>query len=299
MKIIKNLNELNTIAAPTAVALGKFDGLHLGHQEILKEVLAQKETSVVLTFDPPPEVFFASGDGKQLLTSAEKEAALERLGIELLVYFPLNETSAAMEAEDFVGEVLRERLRMAFFCAGADLRFGAGGRGDSALLGALAKRWGFRARIIPKLCLAGREISSTYVREAVVAGDMELAKQLLGDFFLVSGRVAEGIKLARTLGFPTVNVYPHEEKILPPHGVYFSQISCRYGEFTGITNIGVKPTVSSAGKVTAETYINDFDGDLYDEQIEVRLLKFHRPERRFADLEALKKQLEEDVLLTI
>jgi riboflavin kinase/FMN adenylyltransferase len=299
MKIIRDLDELNSINIPTAVALGKFDGVHLGHRRILAEVLGQNETSAVLTFDPLPEVCFGSGDGKKLLTAAEKEALLEKLGINILVYFPLNKKSAAMEAEAFVRDVLRGRLKMAFICAGDDVRFGAGGRGDGALLEALAQGAGFRAKLIPKLRFGEREISSTYVREAVVAGDMPLAECLLGDFFLLGGRVAEGAKLGRRLGFPTVNIYPPAEKILPPYGVYFSKVSCRQGEFQGITNIGVKPTVSDVGRVAAETYIYDFDGDLYDEQITVRLAKFHRPERKFANIAELKAQVEADIAILV
>jgi riboflavin kinase/FMN adenylyltransferase len=295
---VYNYDDKLQIPAPTAVAIGKFDGVHLGHRRLLEEVRKKKQEGLlaaVLTFDPPPEVFFGKGEAGQLLTNGEKETLLTALGMDILAYFPLNGTTAAMEPEDFVGEVLRERMQMRHICAGDDLRFGAGGQGDSNLLKGLAERQGFGFDIIPKLCHGGREISSTYVRETVMKGDMPLAAKLLGTPYMLSGLVHEDRRLGRTLGFPTANFDPPAEKVLPPRGVYSCTVSCRHGEYSGITNIGVKPTVSGAGRVSVESHLFDFGGNLYGEHIEVRLREFIRPERKFADVAELKAQIEEDI----
>jgi riboflavin kinase/FMN adenylyltransferase len=297
MTVCSYCDELQ-IPGPTAAALGKFDGVHLGHRHLLAEVLQKKQDGLlaaVLTFDPPPEVYFGHGEAGQLLTRAEKESALAALGADILVYFPLNEATAAMEPAAFVGEVLRERLQLRYICAGDDLRFGAGGRGDSVALKGLAERQGFSCDIIPKLCHAGREISSTYVREAVLQGDMPLAAALLGAPYVISGSVEEGARLGRALGFPTANLSVPAAKILPPRGVYASTVSCRYGEYAAITNIGLRPTVSGAGCVTVESHLFGFDGDLYGSWLEVRLREFKRAERKFADVAELKAQIEADV----
>ncbi|MDR0221398.1 MAG: riboflavin biosynthesis protein RibF [Lachnospiraceae bacterium] len=286
------------ISAPTAVALGKFDGVHLGHRHLLAEVLQKKQDGLqaaVLTFDPPPEVYFGRGEAGQLLTNPEKEAVLAALGFDMLVYFPLDETTAAMEPEAFVSEVLLKRMQMRFICAGGDLRFGAGGRGDSAALRRLAEARGFGFDVIPKLCHAGREISSTYVREAVMRGDMSLVAELLGTHYLLSGIVEEGARLGRTLGFATANLATPAGKVLPPRGVYASTVLCRGGEYAAVTNIGEKPTVSGTGRVVIESHLFDFDGDLYGERLEVRLREFKRPERKFASVDELAAQIEEDV----
>ena len=300
MKIIKDLAQLN-ITEKTAVAIGKFDGLHLGHQKLLSRLIDQKKKglkTVVITFDPPPEVYFGKSENKQLLTAAEKEAMLIAMGVDLLFYFPMNEVNAAMTAEAFVDNILLTKLNMAYICAGEDLRFGARGHeittGDSAFILAMAEKRGFIAQIVAKMLLGEREISSSYIREALESTDMSLAAALLGRPYAFSGTVMGGNKLGRTLGFPTANLAIQEMKIKPPHGVYKSVVLTPFGEFAGISNIGIKPTIDGERRPGIETHLYDFSEDLYGETITVFLLAFIRPEMKFTDIDALKAQVEED-----
>jgi len=283
---------------PTAIAIGKFDGIHLGHQKLLATLFKQKQNglkTVVVTFDPPPEVFFLKAENKQLLTKDEKEELLKEMGVDSIFYYSMNEVNAAMSAEGFIEEVLLKKLNMAYICAGQDLRFGAGGSGNGDLLLDIAKKRGFEAQIIDKIYFEGREISSTFVREAVESGNLGLVYDLLGRSYIFSGKVSEGRKLGRTLGFPTANLAITETKILPPNGVYLSLVSTPNGEFRGISNVGVKPTIDGERRPNVETYIYDFTDDLYGELIKVKLLEFMRPEKKFASVAELKAQVDSDI----
>ena len=282
----------------SAVAIGKFDGIHKGHQTLLSHILEQKEKgmkAVIFTFDPPASVFFGKGGEKELTTLTEKRAFFEGLGIDTLVEFPLNKETAAIPAEAFVRDILEGQMNAAYIAAGSDLSFGYKGSGNSALLEEMAGEFGYQVEIIDKLLYGDREISSTYVREAVETGDMQTAQALLGRPYSISGVVETGKKLGRRLGMPTVNLYPPEEKLLPPKGVYYSVILCQGKQYRGITNIGQKPTVNDTPAISVESYLYDYSGDLYGEKITVQLLKFKRPEMKFDSVEALKAQMEKDV----
>ena len=282
----------------TAVAMGKFDGLHTGHRKLLDLVLGQRDRGLVpcvFTFDPSPAVFFGLSDGRELMTREEKRRAFREMGVKLLIEFPLTGESAAMEPEDFVRQVLAERMRTRYVAAGEDVSFGRGGAGDGTLLRRLGERWGYEMQTIEKLKYLGREVSSTYVRAQVEAGRMELAARLLGDFYTVGGRVCHGARLGHGLGMPTVNLLPPASKLLPPFGVYFSRVLYEGRRYAAISNVGCKPTVTDAGLAGVETYLYDFDREIYGEEIQVQLLSFHRPERRLPSVEALKRQLQEDL----
>ncbi len=282
----------------TAAAIGKFDGVHIGHRRLLDEILARREDGLaacVFTFDPSPGELFGGTDGKELTTREEKRLLFERMGVDILVEFPLTMETAAMEPERFVSQILAERMQIRYLAAGADISFGSRGRGDAALLQRMGKELGFSVRIIDKVCVDGRPVSSTRVREQVEAGKMESAAELLGTPYMISGRVVQGSRLGRTLGFPTINLLPDKKKLLPPRGVYFSQVRCRDGMHRGISNIGYKPTVSSRQILGVESYLYDFHREIYGESVEVYLTEFRRPERQFETLEALKAQLQEDI----
>ena len=283
---------------PSAAAIGKFDGIHRGHQSLLRHVLEQKEKglqAVVFTFDPSPAVLFSGVSLPELTTKREKRKIFEQLGIDVLIEFPLNHTTAAMPAEEFIGQVLAGQMKTAYIAAGRDLSFGKEGKGDTKLLKKMAGQCGYRTDIIEKVCLDGVEISSSYVREVVKAGDMEKAERLIGEAYSVRGVVAHGKKLGRRLGMPTVNLLPEKEKLLPPYGVYFSEVSLGERVFKGITNIGCKPTVNDEKQAGVETYLYDFAQDIYGREITVRLFSFHRPEKKFASVEELKRQMAADI----
>jgi riboflavin kinase/FMN adenylyltransferase len=282
----------------TAVAMGKFDGVHIGHRRLLDEILEQRQKglkSCVFTFDPAPAVLFGLSDGRELTTREEKRSIFERMGVDVLIEFPLNAETAAMEPALFVREVLAERLQADFIAAGEDVSFGKRGAGDRKLLQELAEPLGFEVKVVEKVCVDGVVVSSTYIREQIEQGNMELAEKLLGAPYTLSGTVVRGNRIGRTLGFPTVNIVPAASKLLPPSGVYFSRVLCEGKVYRAISNVGCKPTVSDENVMGVESYLYDFDRDVYDKEIEVELLSFRRPERRFAGVEELKAQLQEDI----
>lgn len=297
MQIIKGTTKWK-LQERSAVAIGKFDGIHRGHEKLLSHIVKQKEEgriAVVFTFDPPAFVFFGKAGEKELTTLSEKRKYFEALGIDVLIEFPLNRETAAISAEAFVKEILVEQMNAAYIAAGSDLSFGHKGSGSSALLKALAKQFDYEVEIIDKIYFGKREISSTYVREEVEKGNMETAERLLGRPYSIMGTVEEGKKLGRKLGMPTVNIYPQKEKLLPKMGVYYSVVSCEGVRYAAITNIGRKPTVNDTEAVNVESYLYRFDGNLYGKEIVVELLSFKRPEQKFDNVEQLKAQMEEDI----
>ncbi len=297
MQIITRLDELN-ISEKTAIAIGKFDGIHLGHKKLLKHILEQKQDGLmatVFTFEPSPEEFFVGHSVKQLFTRKEKRKAFEDMGIDILVEFPLTAQTAATPPEDFVKTILVEDLKADYIAAGTDVSFGDKGRGDQYLLRNMSKELGFELCLIDKVMLDGAEVSSTRVRNHVADGDMVMAKRLLGSYYSISGIVEHGKHLGHTIGVPTVNILPPVGKLLPPFGVYRSIVLIDGNEYRGMTNIGRKPTVSSDNQVGVETYIYDFDEDVYGKNIEVELLEFKRPEMKFDSIDALKAQMEKDI----
>ncbi len=297
MRIISGSTDF-VLEGKSTVAIGKFDGIHRGHLALMNHILEQKNEgmqAVVFTFDPPATVFFGRGGEKELTTLAEKRRFFESLGIDVLIEFPLNKETAAIEAEDFVKEILVKQIQAAYIAAGTDLSFGYKGLGDSVLLSALGEQFGYRVEIIDKLFFEEREISSTYVREEVLLGNMETVRELLGRPYSITGKVEQGKKLGRTLGMPTVNLYPPEGKLLPRKGVYFSETRCNGITYKSITNIGLKPTVNDTPAISVESYLYDFQGDLYGEEIETFLLAFKRPEMKFDSVDALKAQMLADV----
>lgn len=297
MDIISNALDFQ-LNRDTAVAMGKFDGLHVGHRELLSRITEQRDRGLapcVFTFDPSPAVFFGLSDGKELMTKEEKRRAFQEMGVELLVEFPLTVESAAMAPELFIEEMLVKRLRCRYVAAGEDVSFGNRGAGDAALLRRMSTSYGYEVRTIEKIRMCGREVSSTYVRSRVEKGDMEAAARLLGAPYAVSGSVCRGAGLGHTLDMPTVNLRPPAEKLLPPFGVYFSRVLYRGVGYEAISNVGCKPTVTDAGRAGVETYLYGFDRDIYGEEIQVQLLAFHRPEQRFGSVDALRRQLREDM----
>lgn len=297
MEIIAGTTQIQ-LGRETAAAIGKFDGVHIGHRRLLEEILSRKKDGLaacVFTFDPPPAVFFGCPDGKELTTKEEKRLLFQRMGVDVLIEFPLNDRTAATPPEEFAREILAGQMQVRFLAAGTDLSFGAKGAGDAALLRKLGPGLGFAVETIGKVCLEGREVSSTLVRAQVESGDMESAERLLGMPYLVAGQVVPGKQLGRTLGFPTVNILPRDEKLLPPKGVYLSRVRHKDKVYRAISNVGNKPTVTRESVIGVESYLYDFAGDLYGEQIEVYLCAFRRPERRFQSVEALRERLKEDI----
>lgn len=297
MKIIEKTTEFR-IGQETTVAIGKFDGFHRGHQKLLNRIKEQKErglAAVVFTFVPSPAAFFSKEPEQDLTTIEEKRKIFEEAGVDYLIEYPFYQEIADMDPEIYISKVLVEQLNAKCIVAGEDVSFGKKGLGDCRLLKEKAMQYGYEVVIIDKVLYKGKEVSSTYVREAVRQGDMELADQLLGQPYHVGGTIVHGRHLGSSLGMPTVNIVPPEQKLLPPNGVYFSYIKMNGNTYQGITNIGTKPTVSGEAVMGVETYIYDFSRDVYGQEAEVYLLHYKRPEMRFDGIEALKAQMATDI----
>lgn len=288
MKVIEHTTEFQ-ISEETAISLGKFDGLHQGHRLLIDRILKKKKEglfSLIFTFD--------FGARPALTLPKERREILKRDHLDYLVECPFVPKLSHMEPEDFVQKVLKERLHARYLAVGTDFRFGYQRKGDYRLLQQMSKLCGFQVEVVEKACWQGREISSTYIREALEQGQMELVNQLLGYAYSVTGEVLHGRQIGRTLGMPTTNLIPAEQKLLPPNGVYATKTIIAGETFEGITNIGYKPTVGGETRKGVETYLFDLDRNLYGEIVQVQFYGYERPERKFSSLEELKSQIEAD-----
>ena len=229
-----------------------------------------------------------------IYTKEEQRILCDLLGIDILAEYPLDETLREMSGTQFVEEILCNRLQAKVIVAGEDFRFGKGRSGDVALLKALEERYDYRTVIIPKVTEEEVRISSTGIRELLADGKVSEANVLLGQPYRVFGEVLHGKKLGRTLGFPTMNLIPPREKLLPAYGVYVTRTKVDGLCYDGITNIGLRPTVDSDERVSVETHLFEYSGDLYGKQVEVQFLDFLRPEKKFPDVESLKAAMHED-----
>lgn len=277
------------IDGETAVTLGKFDGVHLGHQSLISRIKSlenQGARSVVFALN--------ARAGARLLTSQEQRDAVEQMGVSCLIQCPFVPEISGMGPEAFVEQILVKRLHAKYVVVGRDFRFGFQREGDAALLEEMGKTHGFTAQVMEKKKYGEREISSTYVREALEEGEMELVRELLGRPFEIEGVVMHGRQIGRTLGMPTVNLIPPMEKLLPPCGVYASKTWIDGTFYPGVTNIGFKPTVDGSFR-GVETYLFDVDRDLYGKNIVTQLYSFRRPEQKFSSMEELKNQMHRDI----
>ena len=297
MEIIANTLDFE-IEGRTAIAIGKFDGIHVGHRKLLTEITDAKKDGLlacVFTFDPPASVFFGGGCQGELTTREEKRQIFEQLGVDVLVEFPLNRETAATSPEQFVLEYLHERLHAGLVVAGTDLSFGAGGRGNTALLQVMGKQLDMDVKTIDKVRMEGREVSSTYIGELLLRGDMPMVTRLLGAPYRICGKIVHGNHIGHTIGFPTANIVVDREKLMPPYGVYFPKAFCNGRVWPAISNVGVKPTVEAGARCGVETHLYGFGEDIYGEELTVELVQFVRPERKFDGLTDLIAQLEKDV----
>jgi riboflavin kinase/FMN adenylyltransferase len=287
------------LLTPTAIALGNFDGLHLGHQQVLHPILTPSNPSIyptVVTFDPHPQEFF-SGESRQLLTPfREKAALLDQWGVKQWVLLPFDQELAALSPDQFVKDILVDQLQAKQVSVGQDFRFGYQRKGNAEKLKELAYLFAIKVHIIPlKLEKASIRISSSLIRQALAKGDITQANQMLGRNYCLLGKVVKGQQLGRTIGFPTANLKVAEDKLLPRYGVYggWVNIDDQTDAKLGAVNIGQRPTVNGLFP-TVEVHLLDWQGDLYDKEISVSLEVFIRPEQKFSGLEALQKQIKQD-----
>ena len=282
----------------SAVTLGKFDGLHRGHQKLMEHVKHNRTDNckaVVFTFDVSPLVRILKTPAKSLLTNDEREELACAYGMDMLIECPFTDELMHMEAKSFVEEFLIRRLHVKYLAVGPDFRFGHDRAGSPELLKEMGKVYGFEVEVVEKLRDGDREISSTYVREELEKGNIEKVNELLGYEYFTRGEIVHGRQLGRTIGVPTANLIPPVTKKFPPNGVYITRSIIGDTIYQGITNVGYKPTVKEHF-LGVETYLFNCNEDLYGQESEVRFYKYLRPERKFDSLQELKKQLDLDVI---
>jgi riboflavin kinase/FMN adenylyltransferase len=287
------------LLTPTAIALGNFDGLHLGHQQVLRPILTPSNPSIyptVVTFDPHPQEFF-SGESRQLLTPfAEKAAILEEWGLKQWVLLPFDRELASLSPDQFVKDILVNQLQAKQISVGQDFRFGHQRKGNAEKLKEIGQLFGVKVHITPlRLEKASVRISSSLIRQALAKGDMTQANQMLGRNYRLLGKVVKGQQLGRTIGFPTANLKVAKDKLLPRYGVYGAWVKIKNNTdiMLGAVNIGQRPTVNGLFP-TVEVHLLDWQGDLYDKELSVSLDLFIRPEQKFSGIEALKEQIKQD-----
>lgn len=273
----------------TAVTLGKFDSLHRGHQKLISTAqrFAVKEhlTSIVFSFDMWRD---------SLLTNAERKEHLTNQ-VDCLIQCPFTREIREMDAESFIKDILADKLKASYIVVGEDFHFGHDKRGDVQMLEKYSNIYHYHLTVLEKEMYHGREISSTYIREALRSGDIELANSLLGYSYHMSGVVGHGQKLGRTLGFPTMNAAWADRKIVPRFGVYVCKVFVGKEWFYGIGNIGTKPTVSSIERLLLEVYVFGYEGNAYGKRITVEFCGFVRPEAKFGSVLELKAQVDADI----
>jgi riboflavin kinase/FMN adenylyltransferase len=273
------------------VAVGEFDGVHLGHREVIDGA------DTVLTFEPHPRAVVAPDAAPKLLTSlAVKADLIAGLGVRELVVIPFDRSFAAQSAQEFIDSVLVERLGAERVSVGENFRFGHKAKGDADLL---LRQDAFEARVVPLVEVDGEIVSSTHIRGLVVAGDLEQANRFLGSPFQLRGTVVHGDERGRDLGYPTANLVPDNALVYPGNGVYACRAAFEQdGEWRwwpAATSIGVRPTFVTGRGVLVETFLLDFNGDLYDRELRIAFLARLRGERRFDTVDGLVEQMHRDV----
>ena len=300
MRVLRSISELAELSGPLFLAIGVFDGVHLGHQAvILTSAGHAKEaggTNVVVTFDPHPVKVLRPSNAPHLLTATQHKIALIRdLGVAHLLVLHFDHAFAATSPEDFVRQLVEHSQPLREICVGHEWSFGKGRAGNLALLKELGRVHGFNVIGVEAVKVNGEVVSSTAIRKAVEEGNLVKATQMLGREYTILGTVIRGAQLGRQLGFPTANLSAHSEQF-PPNGVYIAEARLHGTLYRGVANLGFRPTVAE-GKPERllELHLFDLDREIYGEELEVRFLRYLRPEQKFADVEKLRAQIASDV----
>ncbi|WP_069789385.1 bifunctional riboflavin kinase/FAD synthetase [Cyanobacterium sp. IPPAS B-1200] len=296
-------SSLENIITPNAIALGNFDGLHRGHQRVINSIFKINNPDIyptLVTFTPHPQEYF-TGKKKQLLTPIpEKAKLLEKMGVKQLILLPFDRELATLSARAFVKDILVEKINAKYISIGSDFRFGYQRQGDAHKLQELTAENNIYVNITAEEKIDVNDsftrISSSDIRRALGEGNLSLAEGMLGRKYTLKGKVIKGKQLGRTIGFPTANLDIDKQKFLPKKGVYkviVHQNNIYDNQLLGVMNIGDRPTVDGT-KTTVEVHILNWEGDLYNKVLEVELLKFLRPEKKFNSLDELKEQITMD-----
>ena len=298
MRVVRDLSELREPLDNSAVTIGNFDGIHLAHRELLKRVVRSAEelagTSVVVTFDPHPAQVLAPDRAPKILTPlALKTRLIEEEGIELLVILRFNMELATLSPAEFVSSILVQKLRAAVVHVGSNFRFGHQRAGDTAVLAELGRHGDFRVETLPMIKVRGHRISSSQVRHLLALGRVEIAGRMLGRPYAVCGAITEGEGVGHRRTVPTLNLSPVAQQ-LPKNGVYITRTRVGDTLHDSVTNVGHKPTFGHH-RLTVESFLLDFRGEIKAEEMEVEFLHRLRDEIKFPGAEALKQQIQRDV----
>lgn len=300
MDVIRGIHNLRAQHRGCIATIGNFDGVHLGHQAVLGQLAEKAATlflpTVVVTFEPQPrEVFAAGATPPRLSRLREKIQALRRFSVDRVVVLHFSAKFAAMPAEEFIQRFLVDGLGVQYLVVGDDFRFGHGRKGDFAMLSDAGQHHGFQVARMHSFHVDGQRVSSTLIRDALRDGDLAAAEKYLGRPYRMSGRVARGDQRGRSIGFPTANIHLHR-KATPVQGVFAVEVFGLDREpCLGVANVGTRPTVDGTRSLL-EIHLLDFSGDIYGRYVQVDFLQKLRSEQKFADLEALKRQIALDVL---
>ncbi len=300
MKLIRGNHNLSQPLQGAVVTLGNFDGMHLGHQALLNKLNAMRESlnlpSIVITFEPQPKEFFAKRETvPRLMRFCEKWLALKDYNIDYVFCLRFNQALASLSPEAFVKKILIDQLNAKVVIVGDDFRFGAKRAGDYTQLKQLGEKYGFQAIEMPTIMVDNKRVSSTRVREALEAGDLNAAEKLLGRPYRLYGKVGHGDRLGRDLGYPTANVNLHRD-LVPLGGIFVIRV---YGlgdhPYEGVANVGTRPTVGGT-RILLEAHLFDFNAEIYGHNIQVEFLHKLRDEERYDTLEELVEHIHQDVI---
>lgn len=296
MVIINSLNEIERFDK-SVVTIGKFDGIHKGHEVLIEKTVdyskQEQLTSIVFTFKNSPTSYFSNIVTREIITEFEKMNKLEYLGIDVVIDIPFNKDMAEVSAEDFVKEILVNKLGVKKLIIGHDFAFAKNREGTPAVLKILGKKYGFDVEVIEPVIINNIRVSSTHVKDLIYSGRVEEIKNYLGRNYTIEGLVIHAKQLGRTLGFPTANLKLEENLIIPKRGIYATKVYIEDHVYIGATNIGYNPTVNGQ-KISVETNILEFNKDIYGKTIKLEFLERIRDEKKFNDLNELKIQLKMD-----
>ncbi len=297
MKIYTSINEISNIP-PVCIALGNFDGVHLGHKKLIEMTIdSAKEKSLcsaIFTFSENPKTIFSDGNIKRIMHDTEKNSILEKMGIDILFNVPFDESTMIMSPMSFLSDILIDRMNMRNLFCGYNFKFGHKGKGDVTFLEENASELGYKLNVMPEFRIDDKVVSSSLIRESVIEGDMQLCIKLLGRPYSISGDVVEGNKLGKHIGFPTSNLAIDPDIVSPRNGVFATYCIYNNRKYPSITNIGIKPTVPGIHKKNMETHIFDFSDELYDKNITIEFIEKIRDEKKFTSFDDLSSQITKD-----
>ena len=296
MIIINSLNEVKSFDK-SVVTIGKFDGIHKGHEVLIEKTVdyskQEQLTSVVFTFKNSPISYFSNIITREIITEVEKMNKLKLLGVDVVIDIPFNKDMAEISAQDFVKQILVDKLGAKKLIIGHDFAFARKREGTPPILKILGKKYGFDVEVIEPVVINNIRVSSTHVKDLIYAGRVDEIKNYLGRNYAIEGTVIHAKQLGRTLGFPTANLRLQENLIIPKRGIYATKVHIGNEVYVGATNIGYNPTVNGE-QMSVETNILQFNKDIYGKTIKLEFLERIRDEKKFKDLNELKLQLKMD-----